>query len=133
MSKLYAAIDKLEYHARSARKQVEKYSNDINIHAAEVALNQWSIIDVDNCLRLIDIYNAELDSYNAALDILKMSVVNKEVHKWDELSINDLVLFIINLKASTAKNPDLAYFNDPLLASYQIALERRQTKRGNKL
>jgi len=80
MSKLYTAIGKLEYHARSARKQVEKYSNDINIHAAEVALNQWSIIDVDNCLRLIDIYNAELDSYNAALDILKMSVVNKEDH-----------------------------------------------------
>ena len=34
-------------------------------------LNQWSVIDVDNCLRLIDEYNSELASYIAALEVLK--------------------------------------------------------------
>lgn len=65
------AIKKLEYHARTARNCVKRYTADVAKHEAEVMLDQWSTIDVDNCLRLIDEYNGELDSYTAALEVLK--------------------------------------------------------------
>lgn len=79
MTNLYAAIEKLEYHARTARRAVAQYTNDIEVHAAETTLDGFSAIDVDNCLRLIDAHNCELDSFNSALDILKMVVVNKGI------------------------------------------------------
>jgi len=65
------AIKKLEYHARTARNCVTRYTADIAEHEAQVMLNNWSTIDADNCLRLIDEYNSELDSYTAALEVLK--------------------------------------------------------------
>ena len=40
------------------------------------------------------------------------------------MSKTDLTRFIANIKKLVAEQPQLAYFYDPLLASYEIALEQ---------
>lgn len=65
------AIKKLKYHAQLSRTTATHYHVEVQRHQADVCFNRSSTIDVDNCLRLIELYEAEADSYEAALVLLE--------------------------------------------------------------
>ncbi len=65
------AIKKLQYHVRTARALVAEYTEQAAQHKADEEQHGWSIIDIDNVDRLVELYEGELADFEAALAILE--------------------------------------------------------------